>query len=388
MKKNILFYIETLQVGGIEKVLIELLKNIDKEKFDINLLIGYHLPLLEKFKNDIPNEIKIEYLLKDDIFCKFKEKKALGKLCFYEKVLNEILAIKRKKIMGKKLLDLLDKEKIECVIDFDMTLATYVKRINCKKITFCHFSLKNYHRGIKSRQEKLLKRLEKYNRLIVISDKMKEEAIEIYPNLEKNIVRLYNSFNIEEIRKKAEEEIEELKDKKYILAVGRLEETQKDFTTLIKGYSKVCNEIEEELYIIGEGRHKQQLENLVKELKIENRVRFLGFKSNPYPYMRNASLFIHSSKFEGLPTVMIEALILGKLIIATDCPTGPKEILNNGKNGILTKLGDENNLADAIRKMLIPGEKNNIFLQNSLNYIKEFDSNNVVKKFEKMIEEV
>lgn len=388
MKKNILFYIETLQVGGIEKVLIELLKNIDKEKFDINLLIGYHLPLLEKFKNDIPNEIKIEYLLKDDIFCKFKEKKALGKLCFYEKVLNEILAIKRKKIMEKKLLDLLDKEKIECVIDFDMTLATYVKRINCKKITFCHFSLKNYHRGIKSRQEKLLKRLEKYNRLIVISDKMKEEAIEIYPNLEKNIVRLYNSFNIEEIRKKAEEEIEELKDKKYILAVGRLEETQKDFTTLIKGYSKVCNEIEEELYIIGEGRHKQQLENLVKELKIENRVRFLGFKSNPYPYMRNASLFIHSSKFEGLPTVMIEALILGKLIIATDCPTGPKEILNNGKNGILTKLGDENNLADAIRKMLIPGEKNNIFLQNSLNYIKEFDSNNVVKKFEKMIEEV
>lgn len=388
MKRKILFYIETLQVGGIEKILIELLKNINKENFDINLVIGYHLPLLEKFKDDIPKEIKIEYLLKNNIFCRFKEKKALGKLSSYEKILNEILAIKRKKVMEKRLLELLNEEKIEYLIDFDMTLATYVEKIKCKKVAYCHFSLKNYHRGIKSRQEKLLKRLEKYNRLIVISDKMREEAIEIYPNLEKNIVRLYNSFNIEEIRKKAEEEIKEVKDKKYILAVGRLEETQKDFTTLIKGYSKVCKEIEEELYIIGEGRHKQQLENLVRDLKIENRVRFLGFKSNPYPYMKNASLFVHSSKFEGLPTVMIEALILGKLIIATDCPTGPKEILNDGKNGILTKLEDENNLADAIRKMLISKEKNDIFLQNSLDYIKEFDSNNVVKKFEKMIEEV
>ena len=123
---------------------------------------------------------------------------------------------------------------MDVIIDFDMTLASYAKDIKNKIVTFCHFSPKNYHRGIKSRQRKHGERLNNYDKVIMISDEMKQEALEMYPFLEKKLLRVYNSFDIERILKMSEEKIEDKKiEDKYILAVGRLEETQKDFTTLI-----------------------------------------------------------------------------------------------------------------------------------------------------------
>ena len=98
---------------------------------------------------------------------------------------------------------------------------------------------------------------------------------------------------------------------------------------------------------------RKDLIELVKNLKIEEKVKFLGFQKNPYPWIKKASLFVHSSKFEGLPTVVIEALILEKLIVATDCPTGPKEILDKGRNGILTEIGNVKPISTSYEKMLI-----------------------------------
>lgn len=386
MKRRILFYIDTLQVGGIEKVLLQYLKNMDSLNNKIILLIGHKLDELEKLRRDIPKTIEIKYILENDIYCKLKKKKSLGKLNKIEKVLMESISFFKKIKMKRKLKKIICNKDV--VIDFDMTLSPFIKNIKNRKITFCHFSLKNYHRGIKKKLEKLGKRLENYDKIIVVSDEMKKEAIELFPNLRNKLVRIYNSFNFKEVYELAEKNIENELEEKYILAIGRLEETQKDFTTLIKGYSKVCNEIEEELYIIGDGRHKQQLKHLVEELKLENRVKFLGFKTNPYPYLKKASLFVHSSKFEGFGLVILEALILKRLVIATDCPVGPREILNNGKNGILTKLGDENSIAEAIREILILKKNNKIYLENSEKYIKEFDANIVIKNFERMIEEV
>ena len=80
MKKRICFYINTFVVGGIEKVLIELLKNIDKNKFEVTLLIGFKLDEMEKLKSELPKDIKVEYLLQDDFFCKIKKKKSMEKV--------------------------------------------------------------------------------------------------------------------------------------------------------------------------------------------------------------------------------------------------------------------------------------------------------------------
>ena len=383
---KIKFYVESFLVGGIEKVLLQYLKNIDRINNEVTLIIGYKQDELEKLKNDIPNNIKVEYVLADDMYCALKKKKAIGKLSKLEKLKMEGTSWLRKIKIGSRLKELISSDDV--IVDFDMTLSPFMKEFKNRKVTFCHFSLKNYHRGIERRLKKLGNRLNNYDKIIVISDDMKKEAIEIFPFLENKLVRIYNSFNFEEIYKLANEEIEKELNEKYILAIGRLEETQKDFTTLIKAYSKICNEIDEKLYIIGDGRHKEQLKNLVKELKIENKVRFLGFRKNPYPYLKRANIFVHSSKFEGLPTVIIEAMILKKMIIATNCPTGPKELLDNGKNGILVEVGNIYEIADSLKKILFNKELEKDYLVNIETKLKEFDAKLVMKKFEKIIKEV
>ena len=173
-------------------------------------------------------------------------------------------------------------------------------------------------------------------------------------------------------------------NQKYILAVGRLEETQKDFTALLNAYSLIYKNIDEKLYILGDGRHREQLEKYANSLGLDENVVFLGFKINPYVWIKNASLFVHSSKFEGLPTVLIEAMILKKPIVATDCPTGPREILENGQNGILTQAGNFQDLANGIKNILINKELKESYLLKSEKSIVRFDGKVVIKQLENL----
>lgn len=380
---KIKFYVESFLVGGIEKVLLQYLKNIDSVNNEITLIIGYKQDELEKLKSDIPNNIKVEYVLADDMYCALKKKKAIGKLSKLEKLKMEGTSWLRKIKIRSRLKELISSDDV--IVDFDMTLSSFMKEFKNRKVTFCHFSLKNYHRGIERRLKKLGNRLNDYDKVVVISDEMKKEAIEMFPFLENKLVRIYNSFNFDEIYRLADEEIEKELEGKYILAIGRLDESTKDFTSLIKAYNIIKNEIDEKLYIIGDGNDKEKLESLVKELKLEENVKLLGFRKNPYPYIKNTTLFVHSSRSEGLPTVIIEAMILKKMIIATDCPTGPKEILDDGKNGILIEIGNVNKMAENIKKVLINKEIQKDYLINTEKKLKEFDAKLVMKEFENIL---
>jgi glycosyltransferase involved in cell wall biosynthesis len=106
------------------------------------------------------------------------------------------------------------------------------------------------------------------------------------------------------------------------------------------------------LIILGEGDERENLVRLAKELEILDSVCLPGFIENPYPYMKKAALFVLSSRFEGLPGVLIEALYCGTPVIATDCPGGSREILANGRFGQLVPVGDPDSLADAILSSL------------------------------------
>jgi glycosyltransferase involved in cell wall biosynthesis len=135
------------------------------------------------------------------------------------------------------------------------------------------------------------------------------------------------------------------------LAAGRLA-PQKDFLTLIKAFAIFRQKHIARLMILGEGTERQHLEAEVSLLNIENDVSLLGFTNNPYAYMSKASAFILSSQFEALPTVLIEALACGCQVISTDCPYGPNEILMNGKYGQLIPVGDAQELANAMEKVI------------------------------------
>lgn len=136
-----------------------------------------------------------------------------------------------------------------------------------------------------------------------------------------------------------------------VLAAGRLT-AQKDFPTLIRAFANVRHRHPAHLVILGEGRERPALEALVRQLGVGADVSLPGFVDNPHAYMANAAVFVLSSRWEGLPTVLIEALASGTRVVATDCPSGPREILAGGTHGALVPVGDTPAIAAAIAAAL------------------------------------
>ena len=124
-----------------------------------------------------------------------------------------------------------------------------------------------------------------------------------------------------------------------VLGARRLTE-QKDFPTLVRAFAKLRRERPARLVILGEGRHRARLEALAAELGVAADVALPGFTPNPYAWMARADLFVLSSAWEGSPNVLTEALALGTPSVATDCPSGPREVLDGGRYGPLVPVGD------------------------------------------------
>jgi glycosyltransferase involved in cell wall biosynthesis len=136
-----------------------------------------------------------------------------------------------------------------------------------------------------------------------------------------------------------------------VVSVGRLSR-QKDFGTLLRAFSRVRDHLPARLVILGEGPERASLEALVSELGLEGAVALPGWVSNPYPWMVHAGAYVLSSRWEGLPSVLIEALYCGVPIVATDCLSGPREILDGGEYGLLVPVGDVDALARGIESAL------------------------------------
>jgi glycosyltransferase involved in cell wall biosynthesis len=132
-----------------------------------------------------------------------------------------------------------------------------------------------------------------------------------------------------------------------ILGVGRLTE-QKDFPTLVRAFAEVRRRRPARLMILGEGEDRPALTGLAAELGVAEDVTLPGFRDNALAYMASSALFVLSSAWEGLPTVLIEALAVGTPVVSTDCPSGPREILQDGRLGILVPVGDARALAAAM----------------------------------------
>jgi glycosyltransferase involved in cell wall biosynthesis len=182
-------------------------------------------------------------------------------------------------------------------------------------------------------------------------------------------VCIYNPLNKIEIisKSKTKSDFNFFNNKKKelkIINIGRLTE-QKDQLTLLKS-AKVLNEkkINFKLLIMGRGVKKKNLLNYIDKNNLNKIVKIINFRENPFPILIKADLFILSSKYEGLPNVLLEAILLKKFIISSNCPTGPKEILLNGKGGFLFKVGDYEELS----KKIIFYYKNSLLLRRKIKY--------------------
>lgn len=136
-----------------------------------------------------------------------------------------------------------------------------------------------------------------------------------------------------------------------VLAVGKLK-PQKDFETLLKAFANVRAQRKARLVILGQGPMLADLKSLARKLNIADDVSFEGFVQNPFKFMRQADLFVLSSRYEGLPGVLVQALACGCPVVSTDCPSGPREILESEKHGMLVPVADVDAMAKAILTQL------------------------------------
>lgn len=187
---------------------------------------------------------------------------------------------------------------------------------------------------------------------VVVNSEGSKSELQNALRLERGDIKIiYNSVDIEKIVHLSKSEIGDdivgfLNRSPFLLASGRLE-VNKGFDLLISAFDQVKNK-KYKLVILGEGSHRKKLREQIDSLNLSDRVMLAGFRKNPYPVIREANLFVLSSRFEGMPNVLIEALILNKQIVATDCPSGPKELLKNGKLGKLVPSENVEKLKDAI----------------------------------------
>ena len=155
-------------------------------------------------------------------------------------------------------------------------------------------------------------------------------------------VCIYNPLNIKEIKKNSQRKVKinfYKKDCLNIISIARFSD-QKDHACLIKSINILKDNYNVRLILLGSGSLKEQIQNLIKNLDLSKNIKIYDFKKNPYPYLIKSDLFVLSSKYEGSPNVLLEAIYLKKFVISSDCPTGPREILDDGKGGELFKVGD------------------------------------------------
>lgn len=390
--KTILFNTDSLIMGGAEKLAIQYVKALAKD-YKVILLInednGKEGNVLEK---DIPENVEYEFIVDKaimDNINKYRNLKHKYKKNLWYKIRYNYFLKQRRKSFRKNIINYIKNKKYDILIDFYNKLP--VEIADNRMISWLHLSLK----GMKIKQkEKDAEKFKKIKKIIVINDDMKEEFKEYFPESLNKAERIYNLFDIKEIKTKSiddsllnEDEKKKLNEK-YIVACCRLDR-QKDLETLISAFSnlKKTENIKEKLYIIGDGDKRTELEDLSKKLDMSEDIIFLGTQKNPYIWMKNSEFFVHSSHKEGFGMVLVEAMITNGLVVSSDCPVGPREILEDGKSGILVKPQDINEmekaLLEALRNKKIQDEKR----KNSLERIESFSLENNYKKIVKIIEE-
>lgn len=221
--------------------------------------------------------------------------------------------------------------------------------------------------------------------IIVNSQDFKKEMdkkFQIYTNC------IYNPLNKNEIISKSKKKIKfNFFNKKYlnIICIGRLVD-QKNFLIILKALNLIKGQIKYKLLIVGSGYEKQKLINFIHDNKLNNEIKILNFKNNPYPYLNMSDLLILSSTFEGLPNVLLEAMVLKKFIISSDCPTGPKEILKNGRFGFLFPVNDYKRLSNQIIRYYKNKKKLKIKTGLAFNSLIRFDSKTNLLSYKNLIE--
>ena len=378
-KKKILIRIGSLRHGGAEKVLVTFLKNIPPDRYEIDLLLNLYSG---KYLAEVPQWINIIYLNKGEMITTNRiqdiPKKAyrvvyqnllykFPKLLYKGKLQNKKYDIEFAAIHGMR----------DEILNFPLQSS--------KKIVWIHNDLSQ----VKGYSDEEIKKFFGFDKILVISEKIEK----LFKSLAKNdsqknkIIRIYNPLDTEEILTKAEKPVEryvfEAKIPTFV-SVGTVF-PQKGFDRLLKVHKKLLDEgFQHKILIVGDGYDFENIKNLKTELGVDETATMLGFTDNPYPYFKAADFYVLSSRYEGFPTVLFEAITLRKNIIATEV-SGVNEMLENGKLGLIVENSEEG-IYQGMKKALTNPESFSQYQENLKDYQMPFNLENSVNKIMEIID--
>lgn len=351
--KTILFILPDLNMGGAERIITLLINNLDKNKFTPKLLLmrkeGYYLELLDKnieiidiktsrIRNAFFPIVKVLRTLKPDIVFG-----GWGEVSAY----------------------------LAPIIPFFPKIRFIARETNIVSQHVTRPEIRFFYRFYNN-----------FDSVIAQSDDMKNDLINNLKIHEEKIIKINNPVDVDAVEAKSLEPMNFpfFEDYKNVVAIGNLS-YRKGFDNLLKVFSYLKNE-NIFLYIIGEGDDKEKLIELKDSLQIKN-VKFLGKITNPYPYLKNADLFILSSRYEGFPNVLLEAGATGTFSLANNCKGGINEIIEENINGRIISIEDHKNFAEEIKITLSKKyDKNRI--KNSIK--NRFSKDKIIHQYEKILE--
>lgn len=366
-RKKFSFFISSLDIGGVERVFVNLVNSISRKGFDVDLVLaresGPYLSL-------VSNKVNVVDL---------RSSRALMSL------------IPLVRYLRKEKPDLLMSAKAH--YNIVAIWAKYLSGVPCKLLITQHGYFPPVNEKIMKINARLIPFLarlfyKKADKIICVSQGLKKDLAKTLSISEDKIDVIYNPIFEESILEKTKESTDHHffvdEKNKIILGSGRLVK-EKDFPTLIKAFYELRRKEKNiRLIILGEGEERKKLEKLIEELGLKDNVSMPGFVNNPYPYIKRSNVFVSSSRREGFGNVLVEAMACGTPIVSTNCLSGPAELLKNGEYGKLIPVGDVNALAKAIGEAL----KSPIESKKLISRSKDFSVDKVTKNYLMLFKEV
>jgi glycosyltransferase involved in cell wall biosynthesis len=367
-KKRILFVLPSLIGGGAERVLLQLIKGLDKDRYDLLLII---------FEDTIDYEIPPQKAV--EIICLRKKRR----WDFFE------VTWKLRQEIGKFSPDIVISALYYANI---VTVIASCLRKRSFRILLCEHSYpRKYLQEIRLRhivQWLIHMTYKKADKFVAVSKSINQGLSEDFGIESSKIETIYNPVDVIDIQNKSKDPISHPffneKNGQVMISVGRLVK-EKRFDRLLRAFDSVQKRHNNVyLIILGKGELFGELARLRSELALERRVDFPGYQSNPYAWIAKSDIFVLSSDYEGLPVSILEAMSCGVPVISTDCVSGPGEIITNGKNGVLVETNDETALAGAMLKLLMNHEMRRQLAREGLKRARDFDLEKIIASYEAM----
>jgi glycosyltransferase involved in cell wall biosynthesis len=363
MKKKLIIFMPSIEGGGVEKNLFLVSNYLGKRIGNVSLIT-----VSRKYKKKFHNSIEFISLMSN-----YWDK--LGRRAKY---FLSIFLLIREILKNKNIIVFAFQANIYCIIVCKLFSIKVIARSNSAPAGWSRNKLK-----------RLI-----FKFCLNLADKVMVNSIQFKKDLKKhfnvNATCIYNPLNYDEILKKSKKKSKKIftnKKQLKILNIGRFTE-QKDQMTFLKALNQIKGIIKFEAIIVGRGKLHKDLLEYIERNDLKNFVKIINFVENPFPLLKQTELFILSSKYEGLPNVLLEALALKKFIISSNCPTGPKEILLNGKGGLLFNVSNHNQLSKKILYYIKNKKRCLKMLRYAIQNLYRFDYQKNLNKYLNLVNQI